>query len=119
MKKLKAGIIGTGYIGPSHIEALRRLGDVEVVGLAEANQILAETKASQLNIPNAYGDYRKMLDNKDVDVIHNCTPNHLHCQINCEILQAGKHVVSEKPLAMDKTIHVLHYDRIDGKRKAG
>ena len=48
MKKIKAGIIGSGYIGPAHIEALRRLGEVEVVALAEANKSLAKAKAENL-----------------------------------------------------------------------
>lgn len=100
MKMLRTGIIGTGYIGPAHVEALRRLGDVEVAGLAEADQSLAKAKAEQLSIPKAYGNYKQMLADSDIDVVHNCTPNHMHYQINCEIMQAGKHVVSEKPLAM-------------------
>lgn len=99
MTMLKAGIIGTGYIGPAHIEALRRLGDVEVAAIAETNQDLADAKAKQLCVPKAYGDYKKLLSDPDIDVIHNCTPNHLHFKINCEIMEAGKHVVSEKPLA--------------------
>ena len=99
MKTLKASVIGTGYIGPAHIEALRRLGDVEVVAVAEANQKIADEKAKQLSIPKAYGNYKKMLADDTIDVIHNCTPNHMHYKVNCEILQAGKHVVSEKPLA--------------------
>jgi predicted dehydrogenase len=99
MKKLKAGIIGTGYIGPAHIEALRRLGNIEVVAVAEANQALADSKASQLGIAKGYGDYRDMLDDKSIDVVHNCTPNFMHLAINKDILNAGKHCVSEKPLA--------------------
>jgi len=101
MKKFKAGIIGTGYIGPAHIEALRRLGNVEVAAVAEANQDLAEKKAAQLCIPKAYGDYRDMLKDKGIDVIHNCTPNFMHLQVNKDILNAGKHCVSEKPLGMN------------------
>ena len=98
---IKAGIIGTGFIGPAHVEALRRLGNVEVVGVAEANQELADAKAEAMSIPNAYGDYKKLLENSDIQVVHNCTPNHLHFAINKDILAAGKHVVSEKPLAMN------------------
>jgi len=101
MKKFKAGIIGTGYIGPAHIEALRRLGNVEVAAVAEANQDLAEKKAAQLCIPKAYGNYRDMLKDKGIDVIHNCTPNFMHLQVNKDILNAGKHCVSEKPLGMN------------------
>ncbi|WP_299094180.1 Gfo/Idh/MocA family oxidoreductase [uncultured Metabacillus sp.] len=101
MRKIKVGIIGTGFIGPTHIEAIRRLGFVEVVGLAETSQETAEKKAVELGIPKAYGDYREMLKDSEIQVVHNCTPNHLHFAINKEIILAGKHVVSEKPLAMN------------------
>ncbi|MCP8969777.1 Gfo/Idh/MocA family protein [Ectobacillus ponti] len=100
MEKIKVGIIGTGFIGPTHIEAIRRLGFVEVVGLAENSQAAAEQKAAALSIPKAYGSYQDMLQDPDIQVIHNCTPNHLHFTINKEIILAGKHVLSEKPLAM-------------------
>ena len=100
MEKVKVGIIGTGFIGPTHIEAIRRLGFVDVIALAESNQEAAEKKAAELGIPKAYGDYRDMLKDDEVQVVHNCTPNHLHFAINKEIILAGKHVLSEKPLAM-------------------
>jgi predicted dehydrogenase len=101
VEKIKVGIIGTGFIGPTHIEAIRRLGFVEVVGLAESNLETAEKKATELGIPKAFGDYRDMLLDEEIQVIHNCTPNHLHFAINKEIILAGKHVISEKPLAMN------------------
>ncbi len=101
MRTIKAGIIGTGFIGPAHVEALRRLGFVEVVALAERDQATADQKAAQLYLPRAYGDYRKLLEDKEVEVVHNCTPNNLHFEVNSAILQAGKHCVSEKPLAMN------------------
>jgi predicted dehydrogenase len=101
MKTLKAGIIGTGYIGPAHFEALRRLGSVDVAAVAEATQDLADKKSRQLGIAKAYGNYRDMLDNKEIDVIHNCTPNFMHLQVNKDILNAGKHCISEKPLGMN------------------
>lgn len=103
MKMLKAGIIGTGYIGPAHIEGLRRINRVEVVAVAEANQELAEAKARQLGIPKAYGDYKEMLKDDSIDVIHNCTPNFMHLKVNKDILNAGKHCISEKPLGMNST----------------
>ena len=103
MDTIKTGIIGGGMMGPLHTEALRRLGWVEVVAIAEANQELAEAKAKSLNIPKAYGDYKEMLEKQDLQVVHNCTPNNLHYQISKNVLQAGKHLVSEKPLAMDST----------------
>jgi predicted dehydrogenase len=100
MQRIKAGIIGTGFIGPAHVEALRRLGFVEVAAVAERGDDLAKAKAEQMSIPKAYGDYRKMLADPEIQVVHNCTPNHLHFGINKEILAAKKHIISEKPLAM-------------------
>jgi predicted dehydrogenase len=101
MTKIKTGIIGTGFIGPAHVEALRRLGFVDVVAVAERGQELADAKARALSIPKAYGDFRQLLADPEIQVVHNCTPNHLHFEINQAIIAAGKHVVSEKPLAMN------------------
>lgn len=103
MSKIKAGIIGTGFIGPAHIEALRRLGFVEVAAVSERDQALADRKAAELSIPKAYGDYKQLLADPEIQVVHNCTPNHLHFGVNCDIIAAGKHVISEKPLAMNST----------------
>ncbi|PLR82499.1 dehydrogenase [Bacillus canaveralius] len=101
MEKIKVGVIGTGFIGPTHIEAIRRLGFVEVLGLADSSQEASEKKARELGIQKAYRDYCEMLEDPEIQVVHNCTPNHLHFEINKEIIKAGKHIVSEKPLAMD------------------
>ncbi|HTG70467.1 MAG TPA: Gfo/Idh/MocA family oxidoreductase [Candidatus Udaeobacter sp.] len=101
MNKIKVGVIGNGFIGPTHIEAIRRLGFVEVVAIAERTRENAEKKAAALNVPNYYGDYKEMLDNPTIQAVHNCTPNHTHFQINKDIILAGKHVLSEKPLAMN------------------
>jgi len=101
MRTVNAGVIGTGFIGPAYIEALRRLGFVNVAALAEAGAGLAKAKARELKIPKAYGDYKELLKDPEVEVVHNCTPNFLHYQITRDALNAGKHVVSEKPLAMD------------------
>ncbi|MBN3081235.1 Gfo/Idh/MocA family oxidoreductase [Pectobacterium polaris] len=97
---IRVGIIGSGFIGPAHLEAIRRLGFVEVVALAEHSLDLAQQKARQLNIPHAYGSVADLLNHPGIDAIHNCTPNHLHAAINKQIIQAGKHVFSEKPLCM-------------------
>jgi len=101
MRKVKAGVIGTGFIGPVHIEAMRRLGYVDVVALADVNQETARQKADALSVGAAYGDYKKLLAEPEIEVVHVCTPNHLHYPIAKEALLAGKHVVCEKPLAMD------------------
>lgn len=97
---IKVGIIGTGFIGPAHLEALRRLGNVTVVALCDATQAAAEARAQQLNVPHAYSDVAAFLQHDGLDAVHNCTPNHLHAEINRKILHAGKHVFSEKPLCM-------------------
>ena len=99
--RIPAGIIGTGFIGPAHVEAARRLGNVEFVAVAEANADLAKQKSAAMSIPKAYGNYRDLLADDEIQVVHNCTPNHLHFEVNREILAAGKHVISEKPLAMN------------------
>ena len=80
-EKIAAGIIGTGFIGPVHVEAGRRLGNVEFVALAEANAELARSKADLLCIEKSYGDYRELLADPHIRVVHNCTPNHLHYQV--------------------------------------
>ncbi|HBI10488.1 MAG TPA: dehydrogenase [Franconibacter pulveris] len=97
---INVGIIGTGFIGPAHIEALRRLGNVAVVALCDSNQASADAHAQQLHVPHAYSDVAAFLRHPDLHVVHNCTPNHLHAAINRQIIQAGKHVFSEKPLCM-------------------
>lgn len=101
MRKVKAGIIGTGFIGPAHVEAARRLGFVDMVALCENGMELAQKKAEQLNIERAYGRVQDILSDDEIEVVHNCTPNHLHFEISCQIIEAGKHVISEKPLAMN------------------
>jgi predicted dehydrogenase len=100
MSKIKVGVVGTGFIGPAHIEALRRLPNVEVVALCEVTQELAEAKAAQLGIPRAY-TFDALLKQKDIKAVHICTPNFLHYNQSKAALKAGKHVVCEKPLAKD------------------
>ncbi|WP_421672139.1 Gfo/Idh/MocA family protein [Raoultella terrigena] len=97
---IQVGIIGSGFIGPAHIEALRRVGDIEVVALCDHSLAQAEQKARQLNVAHAYGSVEGLLAHPGLQVVHNCTPNHLHAEINRQILRAGLHVFSEKPLCM-------------------
>lgn len=101
-RTLKLGIIGTGFIGPAHVEAARRTALAEVVAVADVNDELAQKKAQELAIAKWYGDYRELLKNDDVEVVHICTPNFLHYTMSKEALLAGKHVVCEKPLAMNR-----------------
>jgi predicted dehydrogenase len=94
------GIVGAGFVGPHHVEAVRRLGYVDVVAVAGSSQASAERKAETLGARKAYGSYEALLDDPDVQVVHNATPNYLHFPINAAAIAKGKHVVSDKPLAM-------------------
>src|SRR5437867_3199163 len=89
MRKIKAALIGAGFVGPHHIEAVRRLGFVDVVAIASSNQKSADAKAARLNIPRAYGDYRELLDDPEIEVIHNCTPNDLHFPVTMAAIARG------------------------------
>ena len=93
------GLAGTGFIGPAHIEGLRRNG-INVLGLAENTKEKAERKTAELGIPRLYGSLDEMLADPDIDVVHLATPNYLHHPQARAALLAGKHVVCEKPLAM-------------------
>lgn len=96
---LRAGIIGTGFIGPVHLEALRRLG-VRVVALCDLPDRVRPL-AERFGIPQPFENYRDLLSSPDVDVVHICSPNRFHCEMSLAALTAGKHVVCEKPLAMN------------------
>jgi predicted dehydrogenase len=100
MKRIGVGLVGAGFIGPHHVDAVRRLGYVDVVAVAGSNEASAKKKAAEMHIPKAYGSYEALLDDPAVEVIHNCTPNALHYPVNAAAIAKGKHVVSDKPLAM-------------------
>jgi predicted dehydrogenase len=99
MKKINVGIIGMGFIGNSHIEAVRRIAFTEIMAVSDVNYELAERKAVEFNIPKCYKTVGELLSDPEITVIHNCTPNNLHAEINEMIIKSGKHLLSEKPLA--------------------
>lgn len=92
---LKAGVVGTGFVGVVHVDALRRLG-IEVTGVVGSTPERAAAKG----LAPAYPSYEALLADDRVDVVHLTTPNHLHFEEVKQALRAGKHVVCEKPLAM-------------------
>ena len=94
------GIVGAGFVGPHHIDAVRRLGDVDVVAVAGSSQASADKKAEAVGARKAYGGYEALLNDPDIQVVHNATPNYLHYPVNAAAIAKGKHVVSDKPLAM-------------------
>ncbi|HEX7473595.1 MAG TPA: Gfo/Idh/MocA family oxidoreductase [Candidatus Limnocylindrales bacterium] len=94
-----AVVIGTGFIGTVHVEALRRIG-VQVRGVLGSSPERGEQRAAQLGVARAYPSLEAVLADPAVDVVHVTSPNHLHVPQASAILAAGKHVVCEKPLAM-------------------
>jgi predicted dehydrogenase len=103
MRKIMAGIIGAGFISISHLDAIRRIGFADIIGITDVNYELARKKAEEYGIPRCYRSVDELLADDNINVVHNCTPNHLHLEINKKIIKAGKHVFSEKPLAMNTT----------------
>jgi predicted dehydrogenase len=99
IRDIKAAVVGTGFIGVVHVEALRRLG-VEVTGVVGSSPERAAAKARAAALPAPYPSFEAMLDDPAVDVVHLTTPNHLHFTQARDALAAGKHVVCEKPLGM-------------------
>ena len=97
---LKAAVVGTGFIGPVHVEALRRLG-IEVTGILGSSLENTRRKVAQLRLPKAYGSLDELLAEPGLTSVHITTPNYVHAAMVRAALAAGKHVVCEKPLAMD------------------
>ncbi len=99
MKKIKVGILGLGYIAATHIDAVRRINGCEIAAVADTNIEYAKSRAELYGVERYYGSLEELLADPEIDVVHNCTPNHLHTSINKKIIEAGKHLFSEKPLA--------------------
>jgi len=101
MERVRVGVIGAGFIGQVHVEALRRLPFVEVVAISEKDEEHARAAAASLHIPKAYGDSVALLRDKEIDAVHIATLNNLHYPLAKKAMEEGKHVLCEKPLAMD------------------
>ncbi len=97
MKILKAAVIGFGFIGIAHVDAIRRVSGVELVALVDITE--AQKKAEMLGIPNGFSDYKEMIEVCKPDCIHICTPNHTHKEIAVYALAHGVNVICEKPMA--------------------
>lgn len=100
MKRIGMGLVGAGFVGPHHLDAVRRLGFVDVVAIAGSSDASARKKADALGVPRAYGSYEALLEDPDIQVVHNATPNYLHFPVNMAAIAKGKHIVSDKPLGM-------------------
>ncbi len=100
MKRIRTAIIGTGFMGRVHLEAIRRLGFVEVAAIAGRRIDAARSMADAFHVERVESHYDRILADPDIQAIHICTPNSLHAPIAKAALAAGKHVLCEKPLAM-------------------
>src|SRR5512134_2625217 len=94
-----AAVIGTGFIGTVHVEAMRRIG-VDVRGVLGSSPERGAQRAASLGVAKAYPSLEALLEDETVRVVHITSPNHLHVPQARQILAAGRHVVCEKPLAM-------------------
>jgi predicted dehydrogenase len=100
LSSIGAAVIGSGFIGTVHIEALRRIG-VQVHGLLGSSPARAQAGAERVGLSRGYGSLDELLDDERVEVVHVTSPNNMHFPQVKQILAAGRHVVCEKPLAMD------------------
>ncbi len=116
MHKIRTAVIGAGFIGPAHVEAVRRLGCADVTVLAEIDPAVAEKKARMLGLPRFTSSIDEVLQDPGIEVVHVCTPNNLHYPVARKALEAGKHVVCEKPLAMNSA-EAEDLVRLAGERK--
>lgn len=100
MNPLKAAVIGIGFVGRAHLEALRRRG-IPVQGILGSSPERTQEACRNLNVERAYKSLEDLVHDPSVDVVHICTPNNVHFEQAKAALEAGKHVVCEKPLSMD------------------
>lgn len=100
MQPINVAIIGSGFMGAAHMDGLRRVPGVNVVAISSIDRPRAEELARDFAVPNVYDDWRDLLKHDEIHAVHNCTPNNLHFEVNRALIEAGKHVLSEKPLTM-------------------
>jgi len=101
MSKIRWGIVGTAKIGTTQVIPAMQQGELcEVAAIASRNSETAQAAARQLGIPKAYGSYNQLLDDPEIDAVYIPLPNHLHVPLSIQALDAGKHVLCEKPIAL-------------------
>jgi predicted dehydrogenase len=101
MTKVRWGVLSTANIGVAKVlPAMQRGALCDVTAIASRDLAKAQATAKQLGIPKAYGSYEELLADRDIDAIYNPLPNHLHVPWSIKALEAGKHVLCEKPIAL-------------------
>ena len=99
MQILKTAIAGMGFIGKQHAEAVKRVPNVVITAVSDPNPSV-RSWCEENGISHYYADYGEMLEKEEIDVLHNCSPNHLHYEINKAAIERGCHIYSEKPLTL-------------------
>lgn len=120
-KKLRLGIIGCGGIANGkHMPALKKIDEVEMVAFCDIIKERAEKAAEEYGVPGAkvYEDYNEMLKNENLDVVHVCTPNNIHAPASVAAMEAGCHVMCEKPMAknVEQAQQMLDAQKRTGKK---
>lgn len=100
MEKLKVAVIGAGAIARNHVQGYRNAG-AEVLAICDVNPAALEKAKTEMNIPAGFTDIKKILGDKAIAAVSICTPNALHCEMTVAALKAGKHVLCEKPMALE------------------
>ncbi len=100
MNPINFGLIGCGRVSPRHVQSIGELEGARLVAVADVIASRAE-RVAQEQRATAYADFRRLLERKDIDVIDICTPSGLHAQMAIQAMQAGKHVIVEKPMALN------------------
>lgn len=100
MRPVHCGIVGFGFIGPQHAEAMRRLGFVNIVAACSAEPEVTRIKAERLGIPKVYEKYEDLLDDPAIEVVDIVTPTRLHFPMAMAAIARGKHVIVDKPMAL-------------------
>ena len=109
MRSIKVGVIGVGFIGAQHIDAIHRIPGANIIALAEPFTDVLAAARENFCVECGYENWQDLIANPEIQVIHNCTPNHLHDDINRAAIMAGKHIYSEKPLSLTaKMAHELY-----------
>lgn len=98
---VRVGVVGTGFGSRTHIPVFQATPGMSVSAVASAHKRRAEKVAQKYNIPNAFDDYRELVELPEIDLVSVVTPPDLHCRVTMAALEAGKHILCEKPMAMD------------------
>ena len=117
MFDIGVAVVGAGFIGPVHVEALRRLG-LPVRGILGCDQAESDRAARDLGLPKAYTSLDEVLADPGVQSVHLAVPNVLHYDFAKRAINAGKHVLCEKPLAMNATQSAELVELAKGRRRA-